>query len=89
MEKHALLVSLHKNGTEQNVSIDVITEKSGTLPLKAASVHPDNSGTDMLVLSVLMAKLGALIPKVVNVQFHLLGTELLVLSVQEVEYTIM
>jgi hypothetical protein len=89
MEKHVLLVSLHKNGMEQNVLIDVITEKYGTLLLKAAFAHQDNSGTDMPASSVLMVKLGALILKVANVQFHLPGMELLALFVQEVEYIIM
>lgn len=87
MVKLVSLVLLHKDGTELNVLTDVIQAKSGMLPHKVVSVQVDNSGMDMLALSVLMVKLGMLTLNHVNAQFHQPGTELLVLFVLEEEFT--
>ena len=89
MVKLVLLVLLHKDGTELNVLTDVIQVKSGTSPHKAVSAQVDNSGTDMLVLSVPTVEPGTSILNPANAQFHQPGTELLVLFVLEEEFTTM
>jgi hypothetical protein len=85
----ALLVLPHKDGTELNVLTDVTQVKSGMLLHKAVSVQVDNSGTDMLVLSVQVERPGTSTLNLANVQFHQPGTELLVLFVLEEEFITM
>ncbi len=89
MEKHVLLVLLHKDGTELNVLIDAILVEFGTPAHQLVFVQQVNSGTDMLASSVQMEEHGMLILKPVNAQSQLHGTELLVLLVLEEEFIIM
>lgn len=89
MEKHVLLVLLHKDGTELNVLIDVILVEFGTPVHQLVFVQQVNFGMDMLASFARMVEHGTLILNLVNAQSQLHGTELLVLHVLEEEFIIM
>ena len=87
MERPVLLVLHHKNGTELNVSIDVIPAKFGTPLQVLAFAQLVNSGTDMHASSVQTEEPGTSTPNHANAQSHPHGTESPVSLVLEEEST--
>lgn len=87
-ERHASLVLLLKDGTEQIVLIDAQTEEFGMLLHKHVSAPLVNSGMDLPVLFVQTERHGILTLKDAIALFLQHGMVLLVLFAQEVEFII-